>query len=139
MWARVNPMRIGICILLSAVCCAARASVQPQETNIVDLVGQSELILQGTVANVSDGIDEHGIPYTEVTLHVADAIRGNVGSDYTFRQFGLIKPRPMGNGLVNVSVTPAGWATYRKGEETLLFLYKHAKWTGLQTTVGLGQ
>ncbi len=139
MWSRVSPIPVGVCIILSAVCCVARATVQPQEANIVDLVGQSALILQGTVAKVNDGIDARGIPYTEVTLHVSDAIRGSVGKDYTFRQFGLIKPRPMGNGLVNVSVTPAGWATYRQGEETLLFLFKQAKWTGLQTTVGLGQ
>ncbi len=78
------------------------------------------------------------MPYTEVTLHVADAIRGQVGSEYTFRQFGLLKPRRIGNGLVNVTVTPAGWATYQKGEETILFLYRHARYTGLQTTVGLG-
>jgi len=117
----------------------AWATVQPRENNIVDLVSQSELILRGTVTKLSDGIDERGIPYTEVTLQVADAIRGQVGNEYTFRQFGLLKPRSLGNGLANVTVTPAGWATYRKGEETILFLYRHAQWTGLQTTVGLGQ
>ena len=45
----------------------------------------------------------------------------------------------MGNGRTNLMVTPAGWATYSKGEETILFLHKHAAWTGLQTTAGLGQ
>lgn len=125
--------------MLACVAGVAQATVQPRASNIVELVGQSELILQGTVAKLSDGIDERGVPYTEVTLHVADAIRGKVGSDYTFRQFGLLKPRQLGNGLTNIAVTPAGWATYRKGEETILFLYKQARWTGLQTTVGLGQ
>ena len=38
-----------------------------------------------------------------------------------------------------MTVTPTGWASYRKGVETILFLYRHAQWTGLQTTVGLGQ
>jgi hypothetical protein len=115
----------------------ASASAQQRESNLVDLVRQSELILRGTVTGVSDGIDDHGLPYTEVTLHVSEAIRGQVGSTYTFRQFGLLKPRSMGNGLVNVMVTPAGWPTWRKGEENILFLNRHAKWTGLQTTVGL--
>ena len=115
------------------------ATVMVREANIVNLVGKSELILQGTVTQITDGIDKSGLPYTEVTLHVADAIRGNVGTTYTFRQFGLISPRKMGNGLVNVMVTPDGWPTYRKGEETLLFLNPHAKITGLQTTVGLKQ
>ena len=59
----------------------AWATVQPRQNNIVDLVSQSELILRGTVTKLSDGIDERGIPYTEVTLQVADAIRGEVGNE----------------------------------------------------------
>ena len=117
----------------------ANATTNKREVNVVDLVANSELILRGTVTNVTDGIDSRGIPYTEVTLRVADAIRGQVTGDYTFRQFGLLKPRDMGNGKTNLMVTPAGWATYTKGEEVILFLNKKAAWTGLQTTVGLGQ
>jgi hypothetical protein len=117
----------------------ANATTFRREINVVDLVAHSELILRGAVTNVTDGIDSRGIPYTEVTLHVSDAIRGQVSGDYTFRQFGLLKPRDMGNGMTNLMVTPAGWATYTKGEETILFLNKKAAWTGLQTTVGLGQ
>jgi hypothetical protein len=115
------------------------ATTTPREVNLVDLVANSQLILRGTIADVTDGINDRGIPYTEVTLHVADAIRGQVSGDYTFRQFGLLKPRDMGNGMTNLMVTPAGWATYTKGEEAILFLNKKAAWTGLQTTVGLGQ
>ncbi len=115
------------------------ATIQMRDTNIVELVGKSELILRGTVKSVTDGVDASGFPYTEVTLHVAEAIRGEVGTEYTFRQFGLLKPRSMGNGLVNLVVTPAGWTTYEKGEDAILFLNKHAKYTGLQTTVGLGR
>ena len=118
---------------------AANATTSRREVNVVDLLANSELILRGTVTNVTDGIDSRGIPYTEVTLHVADAIRGQVTGDYTFRQFGLLKPRDMGNGKTNLMVTPAGWATYAKGEEAILFLNKKASWTGLQTTVGLAQ
>ncbi len=117
----------------------ANATTSRREVNVVDLVAKSELILRGTVTSVTDGIDSRGIPYTEVTLHVAEAIRGQVAGDYTFRQFGLLKPRDMGNGMTNLMVTPAGWATYTKGEDTILFLNKKAAWTGLQTTVGLGQ
>ena len=117
----------------------ANATTNKREVSLVDLVANSELILRGTVTNVTDGIDSRGIPYTEVTLHVAEAIRGQVSGDYTFRQFGLLKPRDMGNGMTNLMVTPSGWATYTKGEEAILFLNKKAAWTGLQTTVGLGQ
>ena len=138
MITRPDPIRIGtLAFLLLFACTGTHATVHQRESNIVELLGQSELILRGTIADVTDGIDDHGLPYTEVTMHVSEAIRGQVGRTYTFRQFGLLKPRSMGNGLVNVMVTPAGWPTYRKGEENILFLNRHARLTGLQTTVGL--
>jgi hypothetical protein len=133
-----NPIHIGLaglCLLL--VSTSAFATMQQRESNIVELVGKSDLILRGTVKSVEDGIDSSGFPYTQVTLHVAEAIRGAVGTEYTFRQFGLLKPRSMGNGMVNLMVTPAGWTTYAQGEEAILFLNRRAKYTGLQTTVGL--
>ncbi len=125
----------GLCLMLASA--SAVATMQLDESNLVELVGNSELILRGTITRVTDGIDSRGFPYTEVTLHVAEAIRGDVGNEYTFRQFGLLKPHSMGDGMVNLMVTPAGWTTYSQGEETILFLNRHAKNTGLQTTVGL--
>ena len=106
--------------------------------NIVDLVSDSEFILRGAVTEVTDGV-ENGVPYTEVKVSVKEALRGQVGEEYTFRQFGLTKPRKMENGKVNLNVTPAGWSKYRQGENVVLFLYKQASMTGLRTTVGLGQ
>ena len=106
--------------------------------NIVDLVDQSELILRGSVKEVTDGI-ENGVPYTEVKLEVTEALRGQFGDEYTFRQFGLLKPRSMGNGKTYLGVTPEGWSKYAEGEDVVLFLYKQASVTGLRTTVGLGQ
>ena len=141
MLRRKGPHWACVCALLGMMLATtvAGATTFKRETNLVDLLSQSELILHGTVKSVTDGIDDRGIPYTEVTLHVSEALRGQVSGDYTFRQFGLLKPRVMSNGRVNLMVTPAGWATYSKGEETILFLHKQAAWTGLQTTVGLGQ
>ncbi|MGA9574478.1 MAG: hypothetical protein WBS20_11085, partial [Lysobacterales bacterium] len=40
---------------------------------------------------------------------------------------------------VNLMVTPAGWPTYAKGEQVMLFLNKPASQTGFQTTAGLTQ
>jgi hypothetical protein len=135
-----NPIRLGASALFALFAGTyAVATVQWHETTIVDLLGKSELILRGTIASVTDGIDPNGLPYTEVTMHVAEAIRGSVGAEYTFRQFGLLKPRSMGNGMVNLMVTPSGWTTYTPGEAAILFLNPHAKYTGLQTTVGLSQ
>lgn len=137
-WGQRPLLGPALLILLFAAT-IANATTTRREVNVVDLVANSELILRGTVTNLTDGIDARGIPYTEVTLHVADAIRGQVSGDYTFRQFGLLRPRDIGNGMTNLVITPAGWASYTKGEEAILFLNKKAAWTGLQTTVGLGQ
>lgn len=106
--------------------------------NIVDLIADSDVILRGAVKEVTDGF-ENGVPYTQVTITVDEALRGQVGNEYTFRQFGLTKPRSLGNGKVYLGVTPEGWAKYKVGEDAMFFLYRQASITGLQTTVGLGQ
>jgi hypothetical protein len=107
--------------------------------NIADLVSLGDQIIVGKVVQVTDGIDDQNVPYTEVTVEVRETPKGTASGTYTFRQWGLIKPRDMGNGKTNLSVTMAGWPTYAQGEDVVLFLYKEAKWTGLRTTVGLFQ
>lgn len=136
---RVFSAFLWCALLLLSVVPLANATTFKKQASIVDLLNHSELILRGRVVNVTDGIDQHGIPYTEVTIRVAESLKGQVSGTYTFRQFGLLKPRKMDNGLTNLMVTPASWATYTKGEETILFLHKSAAWTGLRTTAGLGQ
>ena len=106
--------------------------------NIVDLIADSETIISGAVKEVTDGF-ENGIPYTQVTIEVKETLRGQVGEEYTFRQFGLTKPRSMGNGKVYIGTTPEGWSKYEVNEDAMFFLYKPASMTGLQTTTGLGQ
>ena len=117
----------------------AHATTVRKHLNIVDLLQESELIVRGRVKAVTDGIDSRGVPYTEVTLLVAESLKGQPGSELTFRQFGLLAPRRVGDGRVNLMVTPAGWATYAKGEESIFFLRRKAAWTGLRTTAGLAQ
>jgi hypothetical protein len=107
-------------------------------SNIVDLIGESDLIVRGLVKELSDGF-ENGVPYTQVTVKVSEALRGKFGDEYTFRQFGLLQPKKMENGKVNLNVTPDGWSKYKQGEDVVLFLYKQAKITKLRTTTGLGQ
>jgi hypothetical protein len=116
----------------------AYADTQARTQNLVDLVRDAEVIIHGDVASVTDGF-EAGVPYTEVTVRVKETLRGSTGEVYTFRQFGLIAPRRMGNGLVSYMVTPVDWPTYRTKEEVVLFLFRAARRTGLRTTVGLGQ
>jgi len=42
----------------------------------------------------------------------------------------------MGNGLVNLNVSPPGLPRFKEGERVILFLYQAAAITGLRTTVG---
>ena len=115
---------------------AQAKSVKKQ--NLVQLISQSDSILIGTVTHKTDDF-QSGLPYTEITIDVAQSIKGSQDETYTFRQFGLIAPKRTGDGRVNLMVTPAGWPTYTEGEQVMLFLHKPASQTGFQTTAGLTQ
>ena len=136
-------LRIAGASLLLLLCCLALTSTSAWATsmlarNVVDLIDLSERILVGEVARLSDGF-ENGVPYTEVTISVEETIRGDAGSRFTFRQFGLLSPREMPNGVTYLGVSPDGWPRFRANEKVVVFLYKAGDLTGLQTTVGLMQ
>ena len=132
----------GIALLVSTAILALGLNVAHAKNmktqNIVELMSHTDSILVGTVSKKTDGFFQ-GLPYTEITLNVGQSLKGNHGPTYTFRQFGLIEPKSMGDGRVNLMVTPAGWPTYVKGEQVMLFLHKPASETGFQTTSGLTQ
>lgn len=132
----------GITLLVSTAILALGLNVahakNMKKQNLVELMIHTDSILVGTVSKKTDGFFQ-GLPYTEITLNVGQSLKGNHGPTYTFRQFGLIEPRSMGDGRVNLMVTPAGWPTFVKGEQVMLFLHKPASETGFQTTSGLTQ
>ncbi len=72
--------------------------LKPQ--NLTQLIADSQSIIAGKVTRVTDGVTPNGMPYTEITIAVATAPRANCAAarSYTFRQFGLLKPRKMPNG-----------------------------------------
>jgi hypothetical protein len=109
------------------------------EQNVVELLRDSDAIVVGTVGTVTDGVDDHGMPYTEITLNVSESIRGALPEKYTFRQFGLLKPRPSQDGKRLLMPAPEGFPKYASGEQVILFLYPQARKTGLRTTAGLMQ
>lgn len=109
-----------------------------RKQNLLELLTHTDSILVGTVAKLEDGF-QNGLPYTEITVNVGQSIKGEHGSTYTFRQFGLLAPKSTGDGRVNLMVTPAGWPRYVDGERVMLFLHKPASETGFQTTAGLTQ
>ena len=127
-----------LAVLSLTVLSTASHATSVQQMSVVDLLNHSQDIVAGKVDKVSDGFDAKGVPYTEVTLKVTDMIRGAKGETYTFRQYGLDKPRTMPDGRVYLGGRPSSWPTWRKDEVAVVFLYPKAKFTGLQTTVGLG-
>ncbi|UCE03755.1 MAG: hypothetical protein JSW67_06090 [Candidatus Latescibacterota bacterium] len=106
---------------------------------VVDLIQLSERIVVGTVLDVRDGFTDNQVPYTEITLRVDEALKGSASKTYSFRQFGLLEPRAMPDGRVNLMRSPEGWPRFRPDEVVVLFLYKAGAQTGLRTTVGLMQ
>ena len=127
---------VSMAVMALGVSVAQANSLQKQ--NFLELMKHADSIVVGTVSKKTDGF-QNGLPYTEITLTVGQSLKGDLGSSYTFRQFGLIKPKSMGDGRVNLMVTPQGWPTYAKGEQVMLFLHKPASETGFQTTAGLTQ
>jgi hypothetical protein len=115
---------------------AARAMTLSGNANIVELLEQSQDIVVGRVASVVDGLDERGVPYTEVKIEVSESIRGNLKGTTTFRQFGLLKPRPMPDGRTMMPAPP-GFPTYVPGEDIVLMLRPSARWTGFRMPAGV--
>ncbi len=126
-------------VALVAAHVAGAATLRPQ--NLTQLIAESQNIISGKVERVTDGVDDSGLPYTEVTITVSDSAKGQArgGSEYTFRQFGLMKPRKMPNGKMLIAVTPEGFPRWAVGERVVAFMHKPASRTGLQTTAGLAQ
>ena len=130
--------RMTVAVMAVVGFCASSHATSVRPMSVVDLLDYSQTIVSGRVEKVTDGFDAKGVPYTEVTLKVMDMIRGQKSETYTFRQYGLEKPRAMPDGRVYLGGRPASWPTWRNGEVAIVFLYPKAKFTGLQTTVGLG-
>ena len=122
-----------------AVLGAMKADAMSQSsTDIVGLLQDADAIVVGRVTSVTDGIDDRGIPYTEVKLDISETIRGELSGTYTFRQFGLLRPRLTADGKHKMMPAPEGFPRFVEGENNVLFLRPAAAWTGLRTTSGLG-
>jgi hypothetical protein len=138
LYKRLPASAVLALMLLAGIAPGVHAELKKQ--NIVQLIESSQSIVGGTVSHVTDGIDANGVPYTEVTIKVGVSPKGSISKgEYTFRQFGLIKPRTMPNGHRMLSVTPEEFPQWRENEYVVAFLYHPAAKTGLQTTVGLAQ
>ncbi len=125
--------------------------------NLGELTELADIILVGKVIEMTDGISDHKLPYTEITFEISRSLKTNTTDlttrpkwerprkgirqnrrTFTYRQFGLLKPRDMGDGKT-LAVTLDGFPKYTMNEEVMVFLYKPASQSGLRTTVGLAQ
>jgi hypothetical protein len=141
MAATSTAKRLLLGLITGVVLAGAAQAAKLNSQNLTQLIVESESIISGTVKEVYDGIDPNGIPFTQVTISVHSAAKGKVieNQDYTFRQFGLLKPRTMENGHKLLAVAPEGFARWIEGETVVAFMYKPASRTGLQTTAGMAQ
>lgn len=110
-----------------------------ENTNLVSLLRHSTSIVTGNVVNVTDGFDEHGLPYTEVTINIQETLRGSEEGEYSFRQFGLLNERLSEDGTKKMLPAPEVFPRYAEGERVMLFLYQEASLTGLRAPTGLLQ
>ena len=108
--------------------------------NLVSLLREADTIAVGDVENVTDGFNEMGLPYTEVTVAVKEQLRGTANDEgkLVFRQIGLQNARQEPNGTRLVGPAPDGIPRYAIGESVLLFMNPPASMTGLSSPVGLG-
>ncbi len=92
----MNPLLIRLCLaaVAAAALCGSPAAeaAKLKQQNLTRLIADAEQIVAGKVTHVADGVSERGLPYTEITIAVADSARGELrgGKKYTFRQFGLL-------------------------------------------------
>jgi hypothetical protein len=119
---------------------ATALATQPVRQNLTQLVKQSDLIVSGTVKRVSDGL-ANGVAYTEVVLTVKGSARKalETGSEFSFRQWGLLAPRRMPNGKFLLPMQIEGMPQWHAGEQVVVFFNRPASTTGLRSPVGLNQ
>lgn len=108
--------------------------------NLKGLVTFSKRIFMGTCVSIREGALEQKngkLYYTEYTFEVSERFKGDVAETITFRQFGMITPKPIDETTAvfqRVSAMPI----YRQDQEYMLFLIGDSR-LGLTSPVGLHQ
>ncbi|MEJ6005080.1 hypothetical protein WG899_05945 [Paucibacter sp. AS339] len=134
-----SAIRTALLAASASLALPALATQLPPQ-NLSQMIAKADLIVSGQVTAVKDGI-ENGLPFTEVTLKVSGSAKQTLdtSSSYSFRQYGLLKPRKMSDGRYLLPAKIEGMPTWQVGERVLTFMNKPAAATGLRTPVGLAQ
>ncbi|HEY1090717.1 MAG TPA: hypothetical protein VGE47_06485 [Burkholderiaceae bacterium] len=149
--AALRPTWVAALLALGAVLSPLAQASQLVPQNLTQMIAKADRIVTGRVMAVKDGISAEGVPFTEVTLKLSEGAQRGLKSrksgraaapgegNYTFRQYGLLKPRRMGDGRYMLPAKIEGMPTWRVGEQVMSFMNKPAARTGLVTPVGLAQ
>ncbi len=108
--------------------------------NLKQMISEAEVIVTGQITRITDGVED-GIPFTEVTMKVNGSIKRDVAvnGNYSFRQYGLLKPRKLQDGRYLLPAKIEGMATWTVGEKVTTFMNKPASRTRMSTPVGMAQ
>ncbi len=108
--------------------------------NLAALTNMAEWIFVGKVVSLTDNYVAGQLPYIEITFEVSKSIKGGLeeGSNFHYRQVGLLEPRDAGNGL-RIAFALDGFPQYQVDKEVMVFLYSPSAVTGLTSPVGLLQ
>jgi len=124
----IRPFSLQLCLMFLAFPLSAQNTALTIPRNLVQLVDESELIVQGTVTNVS--LERHeqlsNLMTVLVTLKVEDSLKGASTTVYTFRQ-AAIDGRDQQQLL-----------GYRAGQHVLLLLIRPSAY-GLSSPAGMQQ
>ena len=133
-----RPASLGLLTLL-LLAAPVQASQLPSQ-NLKQMIQAADVIVSGEVNKLSDGI-ENGLPFTQVTVKVQGSIKRElaVNSDFTFRQYGLLKTRKLADGRYMLATKIEGMPTWTVGEKITSFMNKPGARSGFSTPVGLAQ
>jgi hypothetical protein len=104
--------------------------------NLRNLMEHSDRIFVGRCLSVESKVINN-IPFTEYIFEVVERIKGVSTDTVTVRQFGLIGPIPIGNGLARGPIIQ-GMPQYKENHQYLLFLVQESP-IGLSSPAGLSQ
>ena len=129
----------GVFVLTATAMTPLHAS-QLVSQNLKQMIDVADVIVTGEVSKVTDGV-ENGLPFTEVTMKVNSSIKRDLAlnSNYSFRQYGLLKPRKLQDGRYLLATKIEGMATWTVGEKVTTFMNKPAIHTRMATPVGMAQ
>lgn len=134
-----HALTSGVFVLAATALTPLHAS-QLVAQNLKQMIQEADVIVTGEVSKVTDGV-ENGLPFTEVTMKVNSSIKRELAtnSNYSFRQYGLLKPRKLQDGRYLLAAKIEGMATWTVGEKVTTFMNKPASRTHMTTPVGMAQ